>query len=208
MTRATLDLLVFGLIWAAKLPYSAAWLLLAASLLLWFRGESWRHFGLARPTRRMVWTGLAVGAGFQVFSLYVLEPWMARWFTGRPPDVSIFRGMIGEERELAKWLLISWTLAAFGEEMTYRGWLMTRAAQILGQGRVAWGVALSASALLFGMAHAYQGPPGILVAGITGAVLGALYMSSGRNLWPVVLAHGVADTIACVMIYLGVYPGL
>lgn len=208
MTRATVDLIVFGLLWVARLPYSPAWLFLAGTLLLWSRRESWRAFGLGFPSARLVWLGVSAGAAFQVFSLFVVEPALAGWFTGRPPDVSPFRRMVGHEHELARWLFLSWTMAAFGEELAYRGWLMTRTAQVLGQGRPAWMVALCISAVLFGLAHSYQGPAGMLSTGITGAALGTLYLACGRNLWPAIVAHGTIDTVAVVLIYLGLYPGL
>jgi hypothetical protein len=42
----------------------------------------------------------------------------------------------------------------------------------------------------------------------SGLLFGAAYLTSGRNLWVAILAHGLTDTIGFVMIYLGVYPGI
>ena len=130
---AALELVVAVAVIAAGLldyiPFSSTPALLAvAAVFVWWRGPGWRGVGLRRPAsmRRQLAIGLAVGAGYQFFGLYVLEPAIARMTSGELPDVSAFRSLIGNEALLVFWLAISWTLAAFLEEMVYRGWLMTR----------------------------------------------------------------------------------
>lgn len=39
-------------------------------------------------------------------------------------------------------------------------------------------------------------------------VYGALYLWTGRNLWAPIIAHGVYDTVAILLAYVGKYPGL
>ena len=58
-----------------------------------------------------------------------------------------------------------------------------------------------AQAVLFGLAHAYQGPTGILVTGSVGLAFGLLYLRL-RTLWALVIAHGLIDTIGLVALYL------
>ena len=36
-----------------------------------------------------------------------------------------------------------------------------------------------------------------------GLILGAVFIRCGRNLWPVIVAHGVIDTIGITALYLG-----
>ena len=50
--------------------------------------------------------------------------------SGELPDVSAFRSLIGNEAQLVFWLAISWTFAAFMEEIVYRGWIMKRFAEL------------------------------------------------------------------------------
>jgi membrane protease YdiL (CAAX protease family) len=99
-------------------------------------------------------------------------------------------------------------LAAFGEEMVYRGYLTNRVGGILGESKSAWLVAAILVTLLFGLAHFPQGPTGIIKNIIDGAVLAALYFGTGRNLWAPIIAHGIQDTVDVLLIYLGQYPGL
>jgi membrane protease YdiL (CAAX protease family) len=99
--------------------------------------------------------------------------------------------------------LVVWTFAAFGEEVGYRGYLLTRAADMGGRTTVAYWVGIVVVAVLFGFGHYYKGPTGILDSGVAGLILGAAYMFSGRNLWACILAHGFIDTFAVLALYLG-----
>jgi membrane protease YdiL (CAAX protease family) len=186
----------------------AQYLLLVAAIFLWWRGPGWRAIGLRRPESwpRALTIALALSL-YQFVSLYVVEPLLAR-LSGELPDVSMFRTLVGNEAELLFWLVISWTLAAFAEEMVFRGWLTARVAEMLGMTRNAWVIAIIITSVIFGLAHLYQGLSGIFATGITGLLFGIAYLASGRNLWCAILAHGLTDTIGFVMIYLGVYPGV
>src|SRR5262249_2934020 len=101
-----------------------------------------------------------------------------------------------------------WTLAAFGEELVYRGYLMNRVADLLPRAQRSWICSLVLISIVFGLAHAYQGSTGIIEEGIAGAALGAMYLLTGRNLWIPIIAHGACDTIDAILIYLGKYPGM
>ncbi|HEX8458122.1 MAG TPA: CPBP family intramembrane glutamic endopeptidase [Pyrinomonadaceae bacterium] len=189
---------------------STPFVLLFGWLMLWLRGVGWRDLGLRRPASwsRVLLVGVGVGVAYQFLSLYLIEPFIAR-LTGRLPDVSQFAPLVGNKFFLLLSVIVSWTLAAFGEEMVFRGYLMNRVADALGSGtRAAWGVSLISVSLLFGLAHLYQGASGIIVATLSGLLFGALYLASGRNLWAAIIAHGVNDTIGFTLIYLGKYPGL
>jgi CAAX protease family protein len=189
---------------------STPWLVLLATLFLWWRGPGWRAAGLRRPisSPKALMAGVVVGVGYQFVRTYAVEPVIARLTTGDLPNVSQFRSLIGNERQLAFWIMISWTLAAFLEEMAFRGWLMNRAAEIGRFTRAAWIVSALVISAGFGVLHAYQGLSGMIATGLTALVYAMLYLATGRNLWPCIVAHGVLDTTGFVMMYLGVYPGI
>jgi ankyrin repeat protein len=60
----------------------------------------------------------------------------------------------------------------------------------------------------FGLAHAYQGVTGIIDEGLSGLLLGVIYLRTGRNLSVPIIAHGIGDSIDFVLIFLGEYPGM
>jgi len=104
-------------------------------------------------------------------------------------------------------IALLWILAAFGEELVYRGYLMNRVADLGGGTRTAWVVSLFAISALFGFAHYQQGFTGILEEGSDGLILGLMYLGSGRKLAVPIVAHGICDTIDIVLLFLGRYPG-
>lgn len=195
---------------AGVLPFSATPFLLAFGILsLWLRGERGGSVGLRLrvPWGRTWVLGVGAGLGYQSLSIYVLEPAIAR-FTGRLPDVSSFAALEGNVRLLLVSLLVAWTLAAVGEEFVFRGYLLTRLAQVFGGTSRGWlaGVLLTSAA--FGLGHVYQGASGVITAGLSGLVFGMLYLRAGRNLWVPMIAHGTVDTVGFTLLFWGRYPGV
>src|SRR5207253_1588346 len=82
-----------------------------------------------------------------------------------------------------QWLALVWTFAAFGEEISYRGYIFTRCADLSGRTNKSYWLALLPTALLFGFGHYYKGPAGILDSTIAGLILGTVYVLSKRNFW-------------------------
>lgn len=173
-------------------------------LSLSLRGVGWRGVGLARPAHwgRVVGLGVGTGIALQVLSEFVTEP-AIRHLTHRSADLSQFAPLVGNLKLAALYFVLVWSWAAFGEEMTYRGYVLSRAADLGGGTPAAWVAAFVLVMGLFGFGHSYQGLAGMLDTGIHGAAFGILYLASGRNLWAPIIAHGVCDTVGIVMIYFG-----
>lgn len=173
------------------------------------RGLRWRDVGFTRPRNWMQALGIGVLAGLamELFSIFVTVPFFSH-LTGKPPDLSEFQSTVGNLRHLLLWVALSWVLAAFGEELAFRGYVMNRLAD-LGQGtRAAWMTSLVVASALFGWAHGGQGLTGMLQEGLAGFWLGLLYLGCGRNLIVPIVAHGVANTLAFVLIFFDRYPGV
>ena len=100
-------------------------------------------------------------------------------------------------------LLIVWTFAAFGEEIAYRGYLLTRAADIGGRSITAYWMGIVFVAILFGYGHYYKGPSGVIDSVIAGLILGTAFMLAGRNLWACIFAHGFIDTFGVFDAFFG-----
>ena len=125
--------------------------------------------------------------------------------TGEAIDLSIFKDLKGNLLILIVYLVVSWTEAAFIEEMFFRGYLLNRITDVAGRERIGIMIALIGSALVFGVAHAYQGITGVVDTALAGLVLGTVYLLGRRNLWLPILAHGVIDTVGFLLIYTGLY---
>lgn len=209
-TELIIALLITVAYLADYIPLSETpFLFLLGWLSLWLRGIGWRAVGFRRPERwkHTLLLGSSVGVVYQFFSLYVLEPLIIR-LTGKSIDLSQFAQIKGNVFVLFVFLVLIWTLAAFGEELVHRGYLMNRVAELAGGSSRAWELSLILVSVLFGVVHLYQGISGVLDTIAAGLVYGALYLGSGRNLWAPIIAHGVYDTVAVLLIFWGKYPGL
>ena len=99
--------------------------------------------------------------------------------------------------------LLVWTFAAFGQEIAYRGYLLTRAADVGTRSVAAYWIGVVLVSILFGYGHYYKGPAGIVDSGVAGLILGSSYMLAGRNLWASILAHGFIDTFGVIDAFFG-----
>jgi membrane protease YdiL (CAAX protease family) len=188
---------------------STPFLVLMGWISLRLRGLRWRDVGLTLPARwkRAIVIGIAAGIAMELFSTFVTVPLLTQ-LTGKPPDLSDFRSTVGNVRMLLFWLALNWTLAAFGEELGFRGYVMPRIADLGGRTRAAWVASLVVTSLLFGWGHGGQGITGMAQETLASLMLGGLYLATGRNLTVPIVAHGVSNTLAFVLIYFDRYPGV
>lgn len=102
------------------------------------------------------------------------------------------------------WLVIVWVLAEFGEEMFFRGYLVTRLQEAPPSSTLATIAKVVIPAVIFGFGHYhYQGIRGFVMTGLIGVAFGVSYLLLKKNLWPVILVHGVIDSLAFVGLYMG-----
>jgi len=189
------------------LSASVIYLFIIGWLSLWLRKSGWRDLGLRRPASwlRTIGIGTVVGVVYQAISIWLVLP-MLQQMTNEPLDLSQFTSLYNNVSLLILWLAVSWTIAAFGEEMVFRGYLLNRVADLFERSQGGWVIGLIISAALFGLGHAYQGITGILETFLFGCVMAGLYLTGQRSLWLPVIAHGVYDTTAFILIFLGLYP--
>lgn len=191
-------------LWVSKTP----WLLLLGWASLRLRGLRWRDVGLRRgpSLRRLAYLAIVGGIALETLQLTITQPLVTR-LLGAEPDLHQLADLQGNLPRLALYVVLSWTLAAFGEELVWRGYVLNRLLGLVGRWRAPYSVGLVLASVLFGLAHAYQGAPGIIVETVSGLILGAVYLGCDRNLVVPIAVHGVVDTIDVVLGYFGQLPG-
>ena len=214
-SRALIDisivlLIVFGLKYLLQflaVPFAGP-MAVAASfavmlLLLKRGGIGLRELGIRKPSgwrdsvKLIVLTAAAM-AGTVLLALVIVPALIPH--TGEGFDRFDF--LRGDLVALILFLLIvAWGTAAIGEESIFRGFLLPRLESLFGGGALATVAALTIQAIIFGLAHSYQGLHGIVLTGLIGLVMGLVYLAGNRWLLPVILAHGLIDTISLVGIY-------
>ncbi len=174
-----------------------------AAVLFRRAGVPLRQFGFGPPIRPMLFIGLGIlgVALLQANGAFLGPIWETLLGGGR--DLSRFDAVAGSTAELVRVLVLSWTVAAVGEELTFRILLMRGIAHALGDSRVAFAFALVAQAVIFGLVHAYQGPTGVVGTFTSGLIYGALTLAARGSIWPAALAHGLNNTIGLVSLYQG-----
>jgi uncharacterized protein len=192
------------------IPFSKTpFLLLLAWLSLRLRKLKWKDVGLKRSDGwlKTILIGVSAGIGIELLELFVTQPLLVR-LSGKMPDLSQFEVLRHNPKILLVGLALTWTLAAFGEEMVYRGYLMNRVAGLGRNSQLAWVISLILVNSLFGVAHMGQGITGMIENAIDGTLLGILYLRRKSSLATPIIAHGVTDTVDLLLLFLGRYPGV
>lgn len=179
----------------------------AATVVMKPWGWSWHGLGLRRPAhvgRTVVQAiitlliGLAVIVITQVIVQSLVGP------GGSASDQSEYNPISGNVPLLLGMLVATWTNVAFGEEMFFRGFLQNALGRPFRQTKFAVAMTVVGSSIAFGVAHYAWGWLGVLEMALFGLVVGTAYVRSGRNLWVPIIAHGLADSLKFVLIFLAV----
>jgi membrane protease YdiL (CAAX protease family) len=190
--RSYFDLIDFGLN-LASVAELVAWGALGV-YLLWRSGFGPTQIGLSRPTWRPDTLG---GVGL---ALLIGVPGLGFYVAARA--LGLNASVVPSTLEHSWWRIPVLIAAAFAngwaEEVIVVAYLLTRLQQL----RMHPVVALVLSSLLRGAYHLYQGFGAGLGNVAMGLVFGYAWRRTGR-LWPLIIAHGLIDTVAFVGYTLG-----
>lgn len=188
-----------------RVPNEVPILFLAGLISFRLRDGNWASMGLRWPVawRRTLMFAIAAAALRILLGDLVVDPITSHYWPAAVGPGG-FNEISGHPLLALRWLAIVWTFAAVGEEIGYRGYLLTRVADVGGRSKLAYWIGVLAVSVLFGYGHYYKGPAGIIDSGMAGLVLGTAFLLSGRNLWVCILAHGFIDTFAVLATYFGV----
>lgn len=138
-------------------------------------------------------SGLAIGL---VLGVVLLAVAVRRGQSQDPPNLEAVRPMLPTTRRGRwGWAGVSVT-AGITEEILYRGLLVLVVTALAPD--VPPGLLVLGLAVVFGMAHWYQGRVGMLSTGLAGALLTGLYLATGSLLLPI-LVHCLIDLRALLI---------
>jgi uncharacterized protein len=171
---------------------------------IWLRDGRWSAMGLKRPPswRQILLIALVAAILRILLGQFLIEP-VTGFFWPKPTAPALANEVTGNVKLALLALLLVWTFAAFGEEIAYRGYLLTRAADIGRRSAAAYWIGIVLVSILFGYGHYYKGPSGVIDSGVAGLILGTAYMLAGRNLWASIFAHGFIDTFGIIDAFFG-----
>jgi membrane protease YdiL (CAAX protease family) len=197
--------------WKYAGPISLLLTLGVASWRLKIRKANWSQLGLTWPGSwryLALWTLLALAV--TILGGGIVEGLFASVSEQMPINAEVatrygdrFADLPGNFPMLALWILIGWIIGGFTEELLFRGFLINKCELALRGVPGAIFLAILLQSILFGQQHLYyQGVGGALATGTQAAISGLIYLFGRRNLWALILSHGLANTLGMIMLYL------
>ncbi len=138
------------------------------------------------------WRDFAFGIAFLIIVYPILGvlAWLLEALGMAIPEMVIRALLPVTMNERIAWVGISIT-AAIAEETVFRGYLLVHGQEIL---KSRW-LAVSLSALTFGIGHYYQGWGGVVLIAVYGLMFTWLRFRT-QSLWPCIVAHALQDILA------------
>lgn len=172
-----------------------------ATLLLYYRRQSWKDLGLTKPDHFLKSLGVAaiilVGT---VISIMIFEIFLRDILFTTVDSVSEperFSELKGNIPYFFSIILFVW-IESFLEELQDRGFSLNRFESLFKKIPLSTVLAVLAQAAIFGFRHSYDFSPRSMTTGLIGLVFGTIYVLTGRNLWPLIIAHIILNSISMI----------
>ena len=184
-----------GLFWSFTGLAVAAWRMKA-------RGVRWAELGLCRPgSVKKLAIATVVTLGMAIGSVIMFEILKDQFEWNLAPDTSSEAAVSKFGNLENNWILfftiipVIW-LESFLEELLDRGFMMNWIERMFSSTRLATVLAVILQAVIFGFRHSNDFSERSLTVGLIGLGMGVGYVLFGRNLWPLILAHCVLNTVS------------
>ncbi len=199
------NVIVYQFTWVYAGPITALSSIVLATFLIHRRDITWRNLGFAMPGKKWLIPIQTIGVFTATgVTLFLASLVVGMFFAPQETTVSRFGDMEGNLSLYLWWVFLGWVVGGFCEEMLFRGFLLTRVELMLGGRRVSTVLAVVFQAAVFGLIHFYyQGAYGALTIFAAATTIGACFVLFGRKLWPLILSHGILDTLGFLGDYLG-----
>ncbi|MBT3479767.1 MAG: CPBP family intramembrane metalloprotease [Candidatus Marinimicrobia bacterium] len=178
--------------------------LVVASWRMRVRGVTWNDLGLRKPKsikKTLMVTGIIlvfIPISIMIFQFFkdqipfLLEPDMSE-----KNAVSKFGNLKGNWALF--FLIIPFILIeSMLEELLDRGFLINWLERLFSKKNFATVFAVITQAAIFGFRHSNDFSERSITVGLIGLVMGIGYVTFGRNLWPLIIAHCVLNTMSMI----------
>jgi membrane protease YdiL (CAAX protease family) len=184
-----------GLMWSFSTLIIALWRMKA-------RNITWKDFGLRKPENLLKVLLVTIGILMAIPILIIvfqqiqnLLPFNLSPDTSSQDAVSKFGDLKGNWVHfftIIPFILLQSAL----EELLDRGFLINWFERLFSKTSFATAIAVLLQAMIFGFRHSYDVSERSITVGIIGLVMGIAYVKFGRNLWPLIIAHCILNTMS------------
>ena len=172
-----------------------------ATLLLYYRKQSWKDLGLTKPDNYLKSLGVAVIVLVgTVISIMIFEIFLRDLLFTNTESVSgteRFSELKGNIPYFFSIIFFIW-IESFLEELQDRGFSLNRFNSLFNKIPLSTVLAVLSQAAIFGFRHSYDFSPRSITTGLVGLVFGTVYVLTGRNLWPLIIAHIILNTMSMI----------
>lgn len=179
-------------------------------LVIWWYLKATGHkfsqtgFRFRDLTGKAVLTGAVAGVLIFLFLSKVFFPLLSQLVSLPATQVEMYDQLRGNTGFYIFLLIMGWLVGGLYEEIVFHGFLFREIEKLL-PGRNAVWLSFLLSNIIFGAYHLQLGYEGAINALLAGMGYNAVILLNRRNLWYGIVAHGVFDTIALTMLYMGQY---
>ena len=189
--------IVNGLFWSLTTLIIATWRMKV-------RNVTWKDLGLRKPESfkktAFVTIGILIAIVLSIMAFEMTKdylPFSVEQKNYSENSASKFGNLKGN------WLLFftimpAVLLESMLEELLDRGFLINWFEKLFSQTTIATILAVVLQALIFGFRHSYDLSDRSIRVGLIGLIMGIAYVKFGRNLWPLIIAHCVLNTMSMV----------
>jgi membrane protease YdiL (CAAX protease family) len=201
---ASIELLLFLIIAVSVTSMLGSGLILYPLALtsLGIRKIEWKEIGFSFKdfTIKNILLGIGVAILYHYADQYLVDPIASKF---APPGLPEIFNMKGNVSKLTIGLILSWTTAAFLEEIVFRGYLINRFIDLIGETLLTKIIIVLLTGIAFGFVHSYQGLNGAISAGFIGVFQAIVYFINNKKLTIPIIAHGTYDTIGFTLLFMG-----
>lgn len=194
---SSVGFLANGLFWSFSTLVIAMWRMKV-------RDVTWKDLGLCKPknfTKTLLVSGLIlVSTIISIIIFNIIKdqiPFLIEPDASPESAVSKFGDLKGNW-SLFFSIIPMVLIESFLEELLDRGFLMNWFEKLFSKTSFATIIAVLLQAAIFGFRHSYDLSERSITVGIIGLVMGIAYMAFGRNLWPLIIAHCILNSISMV----------
>lgn len=204
ITLTSIELIVLLLLPLPFLKLNVLYLVFALIIMLlskYIRKENWSEYGFRSVKQKQLFIAVAIGIIFGFADNFLIEPLITK-LVGAEPDLSSYEGVKRNIAGLIGMLALGWLVGGLFEEFFFRGYLFNRINSLFINPVLQKSISILLVSVVFAFAHNYQGIGGIIGTFWFSIVMSLLYFYFGRNVWYLILIHGLYDTVGIFRLFL------
>jgi membrane protease YdiL (CAAX protease family) len=172
-----------------------------ATFILYYRKQSWKDLGLTKPDNFLKALGVAiivlVGTVISIMIFEIIFRDLLFSNIDSTSESTAFSELKGNIPYFFSIIVFVW-IESFLEELQDRGFSLNRFDSLFSKIPLSAVLAVLSQAAIFGFRHSYDFSPRSITTGLIGLVFGTVYLLTGRNLWPLIIAHIILNTMSMI----------